>query len=53
MCLIDFGNELYLLDDGFYVVLFGVIWLVVVFGFVGIDISGELFEIVLNILDFW
>ncbi|EQC0694487.1 glycoside hydrolase family 65 protein [Listeria innocua] len=52
-CLIDLGDEPHSSDDGLHAASLGAIWLAVVFGFAGIDTSGELLEIAPNLPDAW
>ncbi|EPS3571159.1 glycoside hydrolase family 65 protein [Listeria monocytogenes] len=52
-CLIDLGSEPHSSDDGLHAASLGAIWLAVVFGFAGIDTSGELLEIAPNLPDAW
>lgn len=52
-CLIDLGSEPHSSDDGLHAASLGAIWLAVVFGFVGIDTSGELLEIAPNLPGEW
>ncbi|EAE2068495.1 glycoside hydrolase family 65 protein [Listeria monocytogenes] len=52
-CLIDLGSEPHSSDDGLHAASLGAIWLAVVFGFAGIDTSGEILEIAPNIPDSW
>ncbi|MBC1568515.1 glycoside hydrolase family 65 protein [Listeria sp. FSL L7-1425] len=52
-CLIDLGREPHSSDDGLHAASLGAIWLAVVFGFAGIDTSGELLEIAPNLPDAW
>ncbi|MBC1388952.1 glycoside hydrolase family 65 protein [Listeria welshimeri] len=52
-CLIDLGSEPHSSDDGLHAASLGAIWLAVVFGFAGMDTSGELLEITPNLPDTW
>lgn len=52
-CLIDLGDEPHSSDDGLHAASLGAIWLAVVFGFAGIDTSGELLEIAPDLPDAW